>query len=92
MYKKKLDCKDFIIKYIQSSKKLEVIKNEPLQIEIDNVMKKKNKDNNCNVGYEIKFKITENEKVTFETATIRLRYKNGTGLYGVCWQLGIVKY
>jgi hypothetical protein len=88
IYKKKLNCKDFIIKYTQSSKKLELIKNTPPVIEIESVSLKKSKEENINIGYEIKFKITEGKEIIYETAVIRLRYKNGTGLYGICWQLG----
>jgi hypothetical protein len=91
IYKKKLDCKDFIIKYTQNSKKIELIKNEPLQLEIESISLKKSKDQQINIGYDIKFKITEDEEIRYENTIIRLRYKNGTGLYGVCWQLGVLR-
>lgn len=90
LYQKKLGCKDFIIKYNQSNKKLELIKNDPIKLEIEDVSLQKSKDGELNVGYNIKFNVTENEHTENKNVSIRLRYKNGTGVYGISWQLGFL--
>ena len=92
LYKSKLNCKDFIIIYKQTGQKLILVKNEPTDISITKVELLKAGEGTLNVGLKVYFKFTDkNKNEETKLTTIRLRFKNGTGLYGVAWQLGYFK-
>ncbi len=89
LYKKKLNCKDFIIIYNKKTKNTKITNNNKIiNIELINITKKFCLNNKYIVGLNLLFNITlSNNIIEEKQANIRLVWKNNNGVYGPAWKL-----
>jgi hypothetical protein len=87
VYQEKLNCKDIIIIYNKKSGNFIIKDNNKIEIEVLSCDLKLSKDGKFNIGFEVKFKITKNNKTEEKKTIVRLRWKNRNGLYGPAWKL-----
>ena len=87
VYQEKLNCKDIIIIYNKKSGNFIIKDNNKIEIDVVSCDLKLSKDGKFNIGFEVKFKITKNNKTEEKKTIVRLRWKNRNGVYGPAWKL-----